>query len=87
MSDQTGSLIYLVLLVVLFASSLVVRRLPFGQTIRMMLAWALIFISLFVVFTYRAELALIWERVKAEAGSEPSVSAFRPTSTASPSAF
>ncbi len=75
MSNQTGSLIYLVLLVVLVASSLFVRRLPFGQTIRMMLAWALIFITLFVVFTYRAEFALTWERVKAEAGSEPSVSA------------
>lgn len=73
MSDHIGSLIYLVLLVVLVGSSLVARRIPIAQTLRMIVAWALIFITLFVLFTYRAEFLMIWNRVKAEVGGGPQV--------------
>lgn len=68
MSDQTGSLIYAVLLLVLVASSLFARRLPIGQTLRMALTWVLIFTAIFVVLTFRSDLKIVWERVAVELG-------------------
>ena len=68
MSDQTGSLIYAVLLLVLIASSLFARRLPLGETLRMALTWILIFAALFVVFTFRSDLKIVWDRVAVELG-------------------
>lgn len=68
MSEDTGSLIYAVLLLVLVASSLFARRLPLGETLRMFLSWALIFGALFVVFTFRSDLRIVWDRVAVEMG-------------------
>ncbi len=68
MSEDTGSLIYAVLLLVLVASSLFARRLPLGETLRMFLSWALIFGALFVVFTFRSDLRIVWDRVAVELG-------------------
>lgn len=68
MNDQTGSLIYAVLLLVLVASSLFARRLPLGETFRMALTWVLIFAAIFVVFTFRSDLKIVWERVAVEFG-------------------
>ena len=68
MTDDTGSLIYAVLLLVLVASSLFARRLPLGETLKMALTWALIFAALFVVFTFRSDLKIVWERVATEMG-------------------
>jgi aspartyl protease family protein len=64
--DQTGNLVYAVLLLVLVSSSLLARRLPLGQTLRMALAWVGIFGAMFVLFTFRAEFSKIWQRVKSE---------------------
>lgn len=68
MSDQTGSLIYAVLLLVLVASSLFARRLPVGETLKMALTWVLIFSAIFVVFTFRSDLKIVWDRVAVELG-------------------
>jgi aspartyl protease family protein len=68
MTDDTGSLIYAVLLLVLVASSLFLRRLPLGETLKMALTWALIFAALFVVFTFRSDLKIVWDRVATEMG-------------------
>jgi aspartyl protease family protein len=51
---------------VLLISSLAARRLAVGQIAKMALAWIAIFAALFVVFSYRFELALVWERVKSD---------------------
>jgi aspartyl protease family protein len=66
MTDDTGSLIYAVLLLVLVASSLFARRLPLGETLKLALTWALIFAALFVVFTFRSDLKIVWDRVATE---------------------
>lgn len=68
MSDQTGSLIYAVLLLVLVASSLFARRLPIGETLKMALTWVLIFGAIFVVFTFRSDLKIVWDRIAVELG-------------------
>lgn len=71
MTDQTGNAIYLILLLVLVTSSLLARRLPIPQMLRMILSWALIFLIFFSAFAYRSEFIMIWERLKAEAGATP----------------
>lgn len=68
MTNDTGSLIYAVLLLVLVGSSLFARRLPIGETLKMFLTWALIFAALFVLFTFRADLKIVWDRVATEIG-------------------
>ncbi len=68
MTDDTGSLIYAVLLLVLVASSLFARRLPLGETLKMAVTWVLIFAALFVVFTFRSDLKIVWDRVAIELG-------------------
>ncbi len=68
MTNDTGSLIYAVLLLVLVASSLFARRLPIGETLKMLLSWVLIFAALFVLFTFRADLKIVWDRVATELG-------------------
>lgn len=75
MSDQTGSLIYAVLLLVLVASSLFARRLPIGETLKMALTWLLIFGVIFVVFTFRSDLKIVWDRVAVESGLSDGVQA------------
>jgi aspartyl protease family protein len=64
--DQSGNLIYSVLLLVLVSSSLFARRLPIGQTLKMAVTWLGIFATIFVLFTFRAEFGQIWDRVKGE---------------------
>jgi aspartyl protease family protein len=60
------SLIWSVVCVILLISSLAARRLPMGQMAKMALAWIAIFAALFVVFSFRFELAAVWERVKSD---------------------
>ncbi len=64
--DQTGNLVYVVLCLMLVSSSLLARRLPLGQTLRMAMTWIGIFGVLFVLFTFRTEFGQIWQRVKSE---------------------
>jgi aspartyl protease family protein len=64
--DQTASAIYTSLLLMLVASSLFARRLPIGQTLKMVLAWIAIFAGIFVLFTFRHQFGSVWNTVKAE---------------------
>ena len=78
MSQTTGNMIYLILLLVLIASSLAARRLPIYQLVKITLAWLLIFGCIFILFSFRAEIKQVWARVKAEAGAAPHVAANGP---------
>lgn len=62
--DQGFGLLWAVGGLVLVGSSLVARRLPLGQTLKMSLGWLAIFGALFVLFALRDDFAGIWNRVK-----------------------
>lgn len=61
--DETAQLIASVMMLLLVGSSLFARRLPVGQTVRMILAWLLIFAAVLIGYSYRFELRSVWERV------------------------
>ncbi len=65
-AEDGPSLIWGVVMAVLLVSSLAARRLPMGQMAKMALAWIAIFAALFVVFSFRFELATVWDRVKSD---------------------
>ncbi|MDP9422508.1 MAG: TIGR02281 family clan AA aspartic protease [Pseudomonadota bacterium] len=72
MSDDQGpNLLYMVLLLVLVASSLVGMRLPLGKTLKMASAWVAIFAAGFAIFSFRSEFMAIGSRLKAEAIGTP----------------
>ena len=64
--DDTSRLIYGLLCIMLVASSLFSRRLPIGQTLKMLLAWLGIFAGLFVLFLFLPELKSVGKRAQAE---------------------
>ena len=64
--EDGSSLIWGVVMAVLLLSSLAARRLPLGETLKMILAWVAIFAALFALFSFRSEFGIIWERVKAD---------------------
>lgn len=69
--DQGLNLLYMVLLVVLVGSALVSRRLPLGQTAKMVAAWVGIFGLAFIAFSFRSEFSALGSRLKAEAIGTP----------------
>ena len=64
--DQALNFIYLIGCLVLVGSALMVRRLPFGQSVRMVLAWLLIFAAAFVAFTLKDDFIALGHRAMAE---------------------
>jgi len=64
--DQAINFIYLMGCLVLVGSALMVRRLPLGQTLKLALAWVLIFGAVFVVFTLRDDFLALGRRAMAE---------------------
>ncbi len=64
--DQAVHFIYLLGVLVLVASALMVRRIPIGQGLKMMIAWVLIFGAAFIVFTLKNDFIALWERVVLE---------------------
>jgi aspartyl protease family protein len=64
--DQAINFIYLLGCLVLVVSALAVHRLPLGQTLKIVLAWGLIFGAAFVVFTLRDDFLTLGRRVMAE---------------------
>ncbi len=66
--EDGPSLIWGIVGLILVVSSLLVRRLPLGQMVRMILAWVAIFAALFVVFSFRPEIKAVWERVRSDFG-------------------
>ena len=69
-TDQALSLVYLILLIVLVGSGLAVRRAPIGQTLKMALAWVLIFGVGFAVFALRDDFRALGSRMLAELNGE-----------------
>ncbi|MGQ0661953.1 retropepsin-like aspartic protease family protein [Sphingosinicella sp.] len=64
--DHALNLVYLVGVLILVGSSLMVRRLPLGQTLKMMLAWVLIFAAMFAVFALRNDFMALGRRIIGE---------------------
>lgn len=67
--DQAADFLYLILVLVLVASAFFARRLPIGQSLKMLLAWGLIFLAAFVVFTLKDDFAALGRRIVGEASS------------------
>ena len=63
--------VYALLLIVLIAAGLIVRRLPLRQYAKMIGAWIAIFFLIFVIFSFRPEMAMMWDRVKGELTGAP----------------
>jgi aspartyl protease family protein len=65
--DQALNLLYLLGCLVLVGSSLAVRRLPVGQSLKMMLAWGLIFAAGFAIFALKDDFMALGGRLAREA--------------------
>ena len=65
--DQGMNMLYLVLCLVLVASSLIGMRLPIGKALKLLLAWVAIFGTAFTLFTFRSEFSALGARLQAEA--------------------
>lgn len=66
--------IFLVVMLVFVASSLIGMRLPIGKVAKMGLAWVAIFAAGFILFAFRDVLSSLGQRLRAEATGEPMVS-------------
>jgi len=64
--DQALNFLYLLGCLVLVGSGLMVRRLPLGQSVRMVLAWLLIFAAAFIVFALKDDFLALGRRVMAD---------------------
>jgi len=64
--DQALNFVYLMGCIVLVGSGLLVRRLPLGQSLKMVLAWLLIFGAAFVAFTLKDDFMALGSRAMAE---------------------
>jgi aspartyl protease family protein len=64
--DQALNFLYLLGCLVLVGSGLAVRRLPLGQSLKMLLAWLLIFGAFFLAFTLRDDFLALGRRAYAE---------------------
>lgn len=73
MGDEAPRTLYLLLLLLMVASSLSVRRLPLGQTVKMALTWLAIFAGGLALFSFRGEFSVLWDRVRAEVTGSQSV--------------
>ena len=69
--EQMAYALYLVLFLVLVASSLAARRVPFGKTLKMSAIWVGIFALVFALFSFRSEFSSLGSRLKAEAVGTP----------------
>lgn len=67
----TPEALYAIILLVVIASGLIARRLPLRQYARMIFAWIAIFAVVFVGFSFRPELSMMWNRVKGELTGAP----------------
>lgn len=60
---QIGGLIWGLGALVLVGSSLIARRLPLGQTLKLGLAWLAIFAAAFAAFALRHDARALWDRI------------------------
>lgn len=68
--DQALSFLYLIGVLVLVSSALLVRRIPFGQGLKMFAGWVLIFLAAFVAFTLKDDFTALGKRVLSESRGE-----------------
>ena len=61
--DQALSLIYLLIILIAVGSAFAVRRMPIGKTVKMVLAWVLIFGALFAIFALRDDFRALGTRI------------------------
>lgn len=66
-SDTAPNAIFLLVMLVFVASSLVGMRLPIGKVAKMALAWVAIFAVGFALFAFRDDFSAIGQRLRAEA--------------------
>ncbi|HEV2817468.1 MAG TPA: TIGR02281 family clan AA aspartic protease [Allosphingosinicella sp.] len=64
--DQALNFLYLLGCLVLVGSGLAVRRLPLGKSVRMVLAWLLIFAAVFIVFALKDDFLALGRRLLAD---------------------
>lgn len=69
--EQAPSVLYLVLAIVLVASSLIGTQMPIGKAAKMALVWVAIFGLVFGVFAFRSEFSSLGQRLRAEATGQP----------------
>lgn len=69
--DQGMRMLYLMLCMVLVASSLIGMRLPVGKVLKMLLGWVVIFGTVFALFTFRSEFSAFGSKLRAEATGTP----------------
>jgi aspartyl protease family protein len=69
--DDTANLVYAVLGLTLILSSLLAYRLPIGKLAKMIMAWLGIFALLFLMFSFRPELKMVWNRLTGELTGAP----------------
>lgn len=68
--DTTARLVAAGLMIVLVASNLLGRRLNFGQTVRITLIWAALFLGAYVLFLFQGEVRVAWNRAKADVSGQ-----------------
>jgi aspartyl protease family protein len=68
MTDDMAQWIWGIGALMLVGSSLVARRMPIGQTLKMLLLWVAIFGAFFVLFLFRDEGRALLARAKADMG-------------------
>ena len=61
--SQAINLVYLLVILVAILSAFSLRRIPLGKTVRMVLAWVLIFASLFAIFALRDDFRALGNRL------------------------
>ena len=65
--DHTPDVVYYAMGALLVLSSLVATKLPLAKALKMVLAWALIFVGFFVIFAFRSDFLAFGQRLRAEA--------------------
>jgi aspartyl protease family protein len=60
------SIVWSIVALMMVGASLMARRIPMGQALRMALGWVAIFAGLFVVFSFRPEIKAVWARVTSD---------------------
>jgi aspartyl protease family protein len=76
-ADQAINFLYLLGCLVLVGSGLAVRRLPIGQSLKMVLAWLLIFGAMFLAFTLKDDFMALGRRAYAEVTGDNVVASSR----------
>jgi aspartyl protease family protein len=61
--NQALSLVYLLIILIAVASAFSIRRVPLGKTLKMVLAWVLIFAALFAIFALRDDFRALGNRI------------------------